>query len=40
MFDSLIIGYVKFVIMLVELKKALSQKLKCLCIKTTTAPQG
>jgi hypothetical protein len=28
--------YVRFVIMLIELQKVLSQELKCLCSKTTT----
>jgi len=28
--------YVPFMIMLIELKKVLSQKLSCLCSKTTT----
>jgi hypothetical protein len=36
MLDSLIVVYVQFVIMLVELKNVLSQELKCLCSKTTT----
>jgi hypothetical protein len=38
MLDSLIVWHihVKFVIMLTELKKVLSQELKCLCSKTTT----
>jgi hypothetical protein len=34
MLDSLAIAYVKFVTMLTELKKMLSQELKCLCRKT------
>ena len=29
--DSLAVAYVKFVTMLTELKKVLSQELKCLC---------
>ena len=38
MFSLLIVVYVQFMIMLIELKKALSQELKCLCvcIRTTT----
>jgi len=32
--DSLVIVYVQFVIMLIELQKVLSQELKCLCSKT------
>jgi hypothetical protein len=36
MLDSFIVVYVLFVIMLIELKKLLSQELKCLCSKTTT----
>jgi len=36
MLDSLILVHVQFVIMLIELKKVLSQELKCLCSKTTT----
>ena len=36
MLDLLILAYVQFMIMLVELQKALSQELKCLCSKTTT----
>jgi len=38
MLDSLIVAYVKFVIILTELKEVLSQELKCLCSKTTTVP--
>jgi hypothetical protein len=30
MLDPLIVAYVQFVIMLIELKKVLSQELKCL----------
>jgi hypothetical protein len=33
---SLMVSYVEFVIMLTELKKMLSQELKCLCNKTAT----
>jgi hypothetical protein len=36
MLDWLMVSYIKFVIMLTELKKVLSQELKCLCCKTTT----
>jgi hypothetical protein len=36
MLHSLMILYIKFVIMLTELKKVLTQELKCLCSKTTT----
>jgi hypothetical protein len=35
MLDSLAVVYVKFMTMLTELKKVLSQELKCLCSKTT-----
>ena len=35
MLGSLIVVYVKFLIMLIELQKVLSQVLKCLCSKTT-----
>jgi len=34
MLDSLAIAYIKFMTMLTELKKVLSQELKCLCRKT------
>jgi hypothetical protein len=34
--DSLIIVYIQFLIMLTELREALSLELKCLCSKTTT----
>ena len=34
--DLLIVAYVQFVILLTELKKVLSQELKCLCSQTTT----
>jgi hypothetical protein len=33
--ESLIAVYVQFVIILIEIKKVLSQKLKCLCSKAT-----
>jgi len=36
MLDSLIVAYVQFVIMLIELQKVLCQELKCLCSKNTT----
>jgi len=36
MLDSLIAAYIQFLIILIELKKVLSQKLKCLCSKSTT----
>jgi hypothetical protein len=36
MLGMLILLYVQFVIMLIELQKVLSQELKCLCGKTTT----
>jgi len=36
MLDSLIVAYVKVMIILTELKEVLSQELKCLCSKTTT----
>jgi len=36
MLGVLILAYVQFVIMLIELQRALSQELKCLCSKTTT----
>jgi hypothetical protein len=36
MFDSLLVAYVKFLIMLTELQNVLSHELKCLCSKTTT----
>jgi len=32
MLDLLILAYIQFVIMLLELKKVLCQKLKCLCV--------
>jgi len=35
MLDSLVVAYIQFQIILIELKKVLSQKLKCLCSKTT-----
>ena len=34
--DLLIVAYIQFSIMLIELQKVLSQELKCLCSKTTT----
>jgi len=34
--DLLILAYVQFVIMLIELQKLLGWELKCLCGKTTT----
>ena len=37
MLDSLIIAYVQFVIMVIELTKVISQELKHLCSKTTKA---
>jgi hypothetical protein len=36
MSHSLMLSYIKFVIMLTELKEVLSQELKCLCSKATT----
>jgi hypothetical protein len=36
MWDALILAYVQYVVMLIELKKVLSQEVKCLCSKTTT----
>jgi len=38
MLDSLVVAYLQFVIMLIELEEVLSQKLKCVCVcsKTTT----
>jgi len=33
--DLLIVVYVQFVMMLIELQKVLSQELKCMCSKTT-----
>ena len=36
MLDSLAVAYGKFMTMLTELKKVLSQELKCLCSKTTS----
>jgi hypothetical protein len=35
MLDSLIVAYIRFVIMLIELEKVLSQEIVCLCSKTT-----
>jgi hypothetical protein len=37
MLGVLILAYVQFVIMLIELQTVLSQELKCLCSKTTTS---
>ena len=34
--ELLLVAYVHFVIILTELQEVLSQKLKCLCSKTTT----
>ena len=34
--DSLIVTYVKYVIILIDLKDVLSQDLKCFCSKSTT----
>jgi hypothetical protein len=34
--SMLILAYVQFVVLLIELQKVLSQELKCLCSKTTT----
>jgi len=34
MLDLPIVAYIKFMIMLIELQKVLSQELKCLCSKT------
>jgi len=36
MLDSFIVAHVKFVKMLIELKKVLSRELKCFCRKTST----
>jgi len=36
MLDLLIVVYVQFMIMLIELNKVLSQELKCLCNKAAT----
>ena len=36
MVDSLIVTYIWFVIVLIELQNVVSQELKCLCSKTTT----
>jgi len=36
MLNSLVLAYVQFMKMPMELKKMLSQELKCLCSKTTT----
>jgi hypothetical protein len=36
MLHSLMVPYIKFVIMLTDIKKVLSQELKCLCSKATT----
>ena len=35
MSDPLILAYLQFLIMLIELQKVLCQELKCLCSKTT-----
>jgi len=35
MLDLLLVTYIQFMIMLIELNKVLSQELKCLCSKTT-----
>jgi len=35
MLDFLIVVYINFMIMLIELKKVLGQELQCLCTKTT-----
>jgi len=37
MLDLFMVGYTQFMIILIELYKVLSQELKCLCSKTTTA---
>jgi hypothetical protein len=34
MLDSLILAFLQFVIMMIELPKVLKQELKCLCSKT------
>jgi len=36
MLNSLLVVYVQFVIVLIEVYKVLSQELKCLCRKTAT----
>jgi len=36
MLNSLLVVYVQFVIVLIEVKKVLIRELKCLCGKTTT----
>jgi len=36
MLGVLILAYVQFVTMLIELQRVLSQEVKCLCSKTTT----
>jgi len=36
MLDSLIVAYLQFVIVVTELKKVLSQEVKCLCSEITT----
>jgi len=36
MLYSLILAYARFVIILIELQRVLSQELKCLCSKITT----
>jgi len=33
MFDSPIVAYIQFMIMLIELQKVLRQEMKCLCSK-------
>jgi len=36
MVDSLVVAYILFVIMLIELQNVVNQELKFLCSKTTT----
>jgi len=36
MLGTLVLVYVQYVVMLIELQKVLSQEIKCLCTKTTT----
>jgi len=36
MLGALVVAYVQYVVMLIELQNVLSQELKCLCTKTTT----
>ena len=40
MLGALVLAYVQYVVMLIELQKVLSQELKCMCTKTYHSSVG